>query len=64
MGCMFKDGIELISCPVFYNNGQKCPDSKECKHYEESDSNTSSVIIERYEAIYDPEYLHRTKSLL
>lgn len=53
MGCMFKDGIELISCPVFYNNGQKCPDSKECKHYTEASSNTLSVTTERYDVIYE-----------
>lgn len=53
MGCMFKEGITLTSCPIFYNNGQKCPDSKVCKHYEEADSITTSVIIERYEATYD-----------
>ena len=53
MGCMFKEGYTLMSCPIFYNNGQKCPDSKACKYYEEADSNTTSFITERYEATYD-----------
>jgi len=63
MGCMFKPAFELVSCPIFYNNGQKCPDSKACKHYEEADSNTTSVITERYEATYDIKSIQR-KDLL
>lgn len=63
MGCMFKPAFELVSCPIFYNNGQKCPDSKVCKHYEEADSNTTSVITERYEATYDIKSIQRKDML-
>ena len=59
MGCMFKSCITLRSCPIFYNNGYKCPDSKVCKYYEEANSNTTSIITERYEAYYDSSVQHK-----